>query len=261
MAETKTFHAPHRHNYYMLLLATSGEGSQLIDFKSYRINPGMVFLMHPGMIHAWEWDKDLKGILVFFTADFFTQRYNDHNLLEFSFFNNHVKEPFVQFDDTQASAMQWLFEQMLEEYQRNGKKMVSALRSLLNIILIRCERLSQKDAATDGKDLQAKLLTKTFQQKVDQHFKERKLVRDYSELLHISPNYLNMVVKEVTGKPAGVFIRERIMLEAKRMLSHEERTVAEIAFDLNFKDSAYFCRFFKKYEGISPNKFKKQIFN
>lgn len=262
MKETNGFAFPHRHNYYMVLLATEGTGSQLIDFKSYPIEAGMVFLLYPGMIHAWEKDKDLKGYLLFFTPDFFTLRFNDNNLSQFPFFNSSYSLPYVKFPLAELTEIDCLFEHMLEEYKKNKENMVSALRSYLNILLIQCARIYQCRTSIDSEEQQqAKLTIRSFENLIDTHYTQKKLVKEYAQMLHLTPNYLNILCKENFDKSAGEMIRDRVMLEAKRMLTHEDLTVAEIGYELNFKDNAYFCRFFKKYEGLSPDKFRKQIFN
>jgi AraC-like DNA-binding protein len=51
------------------------------------------------------------------------------------------------------------------------------------------------------------------------------------------------------------------LLEAKRLLIHEQKTVAEIAYELGFEDNSYFGRFFKKYENITPDGFKRKFIN
>lgn len=262
MEETNGFAFPHRHNYYMILVTTKGQGSQLIDFKSYPIEAGMVFLLYPGMIHAWEKDEGLKGYLVFFTPEFFTLRFNDNNLSQFPFFNSSYSTPFVQFPDVSMNDTAHYLEQMLVEYRRNDDNMISALRSYLNILLIQCSRIYKIQKPVETEEQQnEKMVVHHFEQLIDRHFKSKKLVKDYAQILHLTPNYLNIICKETLNKSAGEIIRDRVMLEAKRMLAHEEMTVAEIGYGLNFKDNAYFCRFFKKYAGISPDKFRKQVFS
>ena len=59
------------------------------------------------------------------------------------------------------------------------------------------------------------------------------------------------------GVSAGTLIRERVILEAKRLLINLDLMVSEIADKLNFDDQSYFIKFFKKYEGITPEKFRK----
>jgi len=60
---------------------------------------------------------------------------------------------------------------------------------------------------------------------------------------------------------AGELIRNRVILEAKRLLINLNMTVAEIADSLNFKDNSYFARFFKKYTGSTPEEFRKNNIN
>jgi AraC family transcriptional activator of pobA len=261
LKETHGFYFPHRHNYYMIMVATGGKGQHLIDFKSYAVQANRVFLMYPGMIHAWEEARDLNGYLIFFTDHFFAQRYHFDSLLSFPFFNTSRGLPFVDLNQEQLQSLLPVLEVMLEEYEMRGEKMAKAIRSLLNVALIKAARAYQGDNYLDTEDKTRSELVRKFEQLVNQHYLEKRLVKDYAKLLHISPNYLNVVVKEVTGKSAGEIIRDRVMLEAKRKLTHEKKTVAEIGFDLNFKDTAYFCRFFRKYEGASPDKFRKNIFN
>lgn len=262
MAETDGFAYPHRHNYYMLLLATSGNGSQLIDFKAYDVKPGRLFLMSPGMIHAWERDEGLKGYVLFFTADFFTQRYNMNKLYEFPFYSSSYEHPFVDLDEPNAEACCTLLEQMLEVYRENKTGMMSMLRSYVNVILCRAQQVYEdRFQANPSEAPQLRDIIQRFEQLIDQHYSETRLVKDYAKLLHLTPNYLNAVAKEKTGQSAGHLIRHRVMLEAKRMLAHENRTVGEISDALNFKDAAYFCRFFKKYEATTPERFRKQLFS
>ncbi|MCH5690447.1 helix-turn-helix transcriptional regulator [Niabella sp. W65] len=64
--------------------------------------------------------------------------------------------------------------------------------------------------------------------------------------MYITPHHLNALCQDLTGQTAGELIRDRVVLEAKRLLVNDEMTAAEIAWNLNFKDASYFNRFFKK---------------
>jgi len=63
----------------------------------------------------------------------------------------------------------------------------------------------------------------------------------------------------LTGRSAGELIRDRILLEAKRLLINARMSISEIAGELEFSDNSYFTKFFKKYEGVTPDAFKKQF--
>lgn len=261
MPEGAVFRRAHRHNYYMMLVTTAGRGSQLIDFRSFPVRPGRVFLMYPGMIHAWEADEGLEGYLIFFTAEFFSLRYNTNALLDFPFFNTSYGQPYVDVPEGEDwERMVQLSNWALRTYERNEADAQLHLRSYLNLILLDAQRYypNQVAGAEAEKDHHGRTLVKTFEQLIDRHFRRVRSVSGYADMMRLTPNYLNTVCKSVTGRSAGELIRHRVMLEARRMLLHENKTVAEVGHALSFDDNAYFCRFFKKYEGLSPDRFRKQ---
>jgi AraC-like DNA-binding protein len=104
-------------------------------------------------------------------------------------------------------------------------------------------------------------LLKSFQQLINQYYRTMRLPKEYAELLYITPNHLNALCRELLGKTAGDVIRERVLLEAKRLLTNAGMNILEIAYELNFKDNSYFTRFFKNYEGITPEEFRKKFIN
>jgi len=61
------------------------------------------------------------------------------------------------------------------------------------------------------------------------------------------------------GLQAGEIIRNRVILEAKRLLTNPQLTITEIALELNFNDNSYFTKFFRKTEEVTPEEFRKNI--
>lgn len=88
------------------------------------------------------------------------------------------------------------------------------------------------------------------------HFKEEHQVAFYAEALHITPQYLTLLVKRQTGKTVNSFIYELIYSEARNLLLATDLSVQEIASKLNFADQASFSKFFKRHAGISPQIFR-----
>lgn len=86
-----------------------------------------------------------------------------------------------------------------------------------------------------------------------------RLPKEYAALLYVTPNYLNAFCRHMLGKSAGEIIRNRVLLEAKRLLINADMSIAAIAYQLNFADNSYFTKFFKKYAGVTPEEFRKNI--
>lgn len=87
---------------------------------------------------------------------------------------------------------------------------------------------------------------RNFSQLVEQHFYSKKSVSDYAELLNISSKNLNKKIVALSNKPPNQIIKDRVVLEAKRLLAHTDFTSKEIAYKLGYEDDAYFTRFFLK---------------
>ncbi|MPT33342.1 MAG: helix-turn-helix domain-containing protein, partial [Chryseobacterium sp.] len=82
---------------------------------------------------------------------------------------------------------------------------------------------------------------------------------DYAEMLFITPKSLSKKIGLLSKETPNDIIKNRIILESKRLLAHTTMSVKEIAYSLNYEDDAYFVRFFTKNAGVSPTSFRKQF--
>ena len=72
-------------------------------------------------------------------------------------------------------------------------------------------------------------LTDSFRLKVEQHHLERLQVKEYADMLGVSPHYLISAVSESTGTSPKQIIDNRLALEACRLLGHTHAMIGEIA--------------------------------
>ena len=129
------------------------------------------------------------------------------------------------------------------------------LRGMLVIILVRLSRVAP-DTFKEGASKHNLVLMRQFEKLIEIHFREKRLPKEYAEMMFMTPNHLNSLSNNVAGKSAGEIIRERILLEAKRLLANSDLMIGQIAEALHFEDNAYFTRFFKKYLGTTPEGFR-----
>lgn len=250
----------HRHNFYMLLLCSSGKGAQDIDFKTYQARQYRVFLMQPGQIHRWREIEELKGYILFFTKDFFELRYQSNMLQEFPFFNSSLQEPYLDLNTESYSPIEQFLLCMEEEYKhKNTLYRQQIIRSCLNVLLCKLSRFYLPQEEEQKRKNSSWLNMRKFEQLIEEHFRSKHGVKDYAALLFLTPNYLNSLCSQCLGISAGEFIRQRIMLEAKRLLCHSDMQISEIAYHLGFQDHAYFSRFFKKYSSTNPEQFRQKV--
>lgn len=249
---------PHRHAFYHLVLFTAGQGTHTIDFKTFPVQVGQAYFMIPGQVHGWQFEGKVEGYIVNFSENFFKSfLLNAAYLDQFSFFSGNCDEGVIQLNGPVFKEGERLMSQMLKAAE-GGQVHEDLTRILLLRFLILADEASGKKMANTVPH-QKVLTLKTFRNLIEKNYRQLKLPNEYAALMYITPHHLNALCQDLTGQTAGELIRDRVILEAKRLLVNDEMTAAEIAWNLNFKDASYFNRFFKKATGLTPFEFRKQI--
>jgi len=248
--------APHRHTFYHILLFTKGTGKQTIDFEQFDIHPGQIYFMIPGQVHYWEFTGEIDGYLVNFNENIFPAFIpNPLYLEQFPFLRGIPSESVIDLEGENLDESTYFLRQLIAEINKKDSFSIDMVCYGLMSLFISITRHTPGCAKKQIPD-QKQMTLYNFRKLVNQFFTEKKLPREYASMLFITPNHLNAISKELLGKPAGEVIRDRILLEAKRLLVNADLSISEIAFKLNFTDSSYFTKFFKKYAATTPEEFR-----
>jgi AraC family transcriptional regulator, transcriptional activator of pobA len=249
---------PHKHNFYHMVLFTEGGGSHAIDFINFKVKPYQVYFMIPGQVHGWSFEGKVDGYVINFSVPFFQSfLLNPGYIEQFAFFNGAAGNSVIDLPEDMHQQTKNIFEQIVHESENSRSLSPDMVKALLLQFFIAVSRVGVQ--LTQSVTAYNYTLFRNFQKLVETNFAKLKLPRDYAALLYITPNHLNALCNEVMNVPAGEVIRQRIVLEAKRLLVNFDLTISEIAYRLNFQDNSYFSRFFKKLEGITPEEFRKHF--
>jgi len=245
--------------FFHLVLFTKGSGTHTIDFDQFKVKPFEIYFMIPGQVHSWHFEGKVDGYIVNFSDTLFRSFLLNPNYLErFQFFSGVSQESVCQLPIEVHEKVIQLFEEILA-YKTDVKDtetdMIRLLLMQLFLVVENCCKVNNKKSIPQQKQL----LLRNFRRLIDQHYLSIRLPKQYADLLYVTPNHLNALCQDLLGKTAGELIRDRILLEAKRLLTNAEMTVSEIADNLNFQDNSYFNRFFKKYVGLTPDDFRKKF--
>ena len=93
---------------------------------------------------------------------------------------------------------------------------------------------------------------------IDRHYREELTVEDYVEQLNTTRYQLERAARQVLGHSIKEAALNRRLLEAKRLLLFTIRPVEEIAYEIGFRDPAYFSRFFSKRVGRPPGLWRRE---
>lgn len=251
---------PHRHDYYEISLIHEGEGIHHIDFTAYPFKGPAVFILSPEQVHELQRHKGSDGFSLKFNPPFFSSGNDpDRQLYAHFLFDNLQSYPVIPLQPAEHARLQTLMQLALQEYDNASNGSEEILFSYIRVILMEILRIRKQQLQESHLQpgiRQSQLLT--FKQLLHQHFAEYHEVQDYATLLHVTPRQLNALVQQFTGKTAGTLIKERILLEARRLLFTDTLSIKEIGYQLGFEDPAYFNRFFKKNVGIAPQQFREQ---
>jgi len=249
---------PHRHSFYHIVFFTKGSGYHTIDFEKFEVCAGQIYFMIPGQAHSWNFEGEVDGFVVNFSDRMFLSLLNDKTYLEqYSFLSGVAKESVCLLSEKNAADAASIMARLVQQLSDRVEQMSDFVCA--NLILL--FRLVQWSGAGNGmrNNLQPKqLILYNFRRLIEANYAEKRLPVDYAALLYITPNYLNALCKDLLAKSAGELIRDRILLEAKRLLINAEQPISEIAAQLNFSDNSHFTKFFKKHVGQTPEEFRKK---
>ncbi|QHC86200.1 AraC family transcriptional regulator [Empedobacter brevis] len=247
---------PHENTFYTLFIIENGNGEIIIDQNRSRIDNSQIIIIKPNCITEIYLKKEAKGKMICFTEDFFSLRYNNNILNQFTFFNE-TSEILIRITTNKLSYINFLTSCMYEEFNSKKKASKKVLRSFLNILLIEAQRI-HTPLRIMNENTPTKEKVQKFQKLIEKNFKMSKMPSDYAKMLNISTNYLNKICKTTLGLTSGDLIRKQIILEAQRLLHYTNYTINEIANELGFEHPSYFVTLFKKITNLTPEQYRKK---
>jgi AraC-like DNA-binding protein len=249
---------PHRHDYYAILFVEQGNGIHYVDFHEYPVNDGLVFFLMPGQMHQLLFFAEPKGHLLAFTEEFLVANAVSQRMIDDLYlFNEFGISPPLPLNASQLPAFRNVFEQMRYFSESSGRYDTQAIASLLQLFLV----LSNNHCSIrkeDNTQLQenGNAILRAFRTHLNKSYAQEHQVAAYADALAVSADYLNKVVKNLTGVSAKDHIQNKLVLEAKRALIFTDISNKELAFSLGFEEAAHFNNFFKKMTGLAPGEFR-----
>jgi AraC family transcriptional regulator, transcriptional activator of pobA len=243
--------SPHRHAHlHQVLLIQAGGGTASLDGVAHKLVPGSLVNVPTGHVHAFRFRRNTQGWVATLPVEL---------LDEILVHVGDVRSGLAQADVVNASpAIQLLMQQMWEEFCARSKARALVLKGLSSTLLGLLAR-----AMAEGTPNHAKMrefdLVQRFKALIQEHFLEHWSVADYASALSVSSTHLSRLTRAATGDSALRLIEARTLREARRYLAYTHLNIATIAYELGFKDPAYFTRAFSRDGGLSPRAFRAQL--
>lgn len=256
--EIPIYDYPNRIEAAVFAICLKGHIRFSLNLKEYSISPqNMVVLLPEQIVQQHERSDDFEGIFLGVSREFIDDTIPGAQNLLSAFF--YVKEhPCTTLTDdeldslTEYHSILWKKIRMKEHVFR--KEVMQSL--LLALFYDVCNIFRKHQSVDTGKRSRKEELFGLFMRTVMENYKQERSVGFYADKLCVTPKYLSLVSKEVSGKSAGNWIDEYVILEAKALLKSTNMTIQEIADMMNFANQSFFGKYFKHLTGLSPKEYR-----
>jgi AraC family transcriptional activator of pobA len=253
---------PHAHQSLAhVFVITDGGGTMRTDGAACDFIAPALLLVPARVVHAFCWAPESQGRVLTISAAFLARILAAApELADLFDAPRHVALPR---GPAGLDAARPLLDRVGRELSWAAPARERALEACLITLLLDAWRLH---AAPNGHAAPAgqaappaasKRLAERYVAAVEAEFRTQQPVGEFARALGTQPAALRAAVRRVTGRSPGALLRDRKMLEARRLLLYSNIAVAETAFALGFTDPAYFSRLFRAHTGVSPSSFRR----
>lgn len=255
---------PYRSEGYIIGICTRGTAKVEVNLQAYDARPDSMLLATPfHVLRIYDYSDDfLCRFIVFSKAFLIETNLNSHFLELFSFFNTEAT-PVIYPDHQHAELLLNLFSNIQHNLQREDHPYRTEIcRSILTTLLYELAAVYEyQHVIIKNRQTRKQELNTLFQNLVFRNYKVHRNVQFYADALYVSPKHLTETIKEVTGKTAGEWIDDAVVLEAKVLLRNHEISIAQVADEIHFPDQSSFGKYFKKHTSFSPTEYRSQATN
>ena len=246
-------------------LREKGESDFSINLKHFKVRPNDLVIGSPGdLMQSTVNEGTYLSQTLMVSSNFLKEMYISLNSF-MPFFASRKEHPVFHLTDGEVQELKEYFLLILDAVKRKDdyfciditKRLIAAYMYKLGSIIYRHRPELQAEANKPIK--REETLFKQFINLVSEHHRKERRVDFYAEQLFLSPKHFSTVIKKVSGKTAGQWIDEYVILEAKTLLKYSAMSIQEVAYYMNFPNPSFFGKYFKHHTGMSPSEYKVQI--
>lgn len=251
---------PFRSEHFSMIFVLKGELHLKVNLLGFDLKKNGIIIVPPSAIRQFSWENETTQ----FVSLLFTSQFLKASGILGKYFNvaNFLREGLASYRNMEENDQSLVIKmiQLISElhHRKDDPETHSEMvKNIFKSILLMVKPYYQ-EMKTDQE--YSNTIIYRFINLLSEFYRTNREVTFYSEKLAINEKYLSQLLKRKTGKTARQFITEMVVLEAKVLLDNKALPVKQISDHLNFENQFHFSRFFKQYSGISPNNYRKQLF-
>lgn len=252
---------PVRVNALQVLLVLEGSIDLSIDYVLFQASTNtLVTIMPTHITKVMKYSPNFKGRLMAVSRAFLEQSMMPNHSSSMIQYMKIRKNPTILLQESEIKTLDECMLRLRQTILQTSHHLQRLLiqNTLMGFFIEMGNIFSERKEYNTPPSLTRKEeLFESFLRILYMYCKEQHVVSFYAEQLYITPQYLSLILKKLTGRSANKWIDEALMQEAKILLKAPQATVQQVADALHFSDQSTFGKFFKKHAGMSPMEYRK----
>jgi AraC family transcriptional regulator, transcriptional activator of pobA len=253
------------YDFYCIALKRTPNAKYKYGQQDYDFDDGVMYFMSPSQVFGYEPTNNSpskpSGWILLLHPDFLWNTPLAKKIKQYEYFSYSVNEA-LNLSEKEERTLANIIQNIEQEYHSNIDKFSQdIIIAQLEVLLNYSERFYQRQFIT-RKIANHKILNQ-LEDMLTAHFNSDDLmekglptVQNIAETLNVSPNYLSVMLKVLTGQSTQQHIHDKLIEKAKEKLSTTDLSVSEIAYALGFEHSQSFSKLFKQKTNVSPLEFR-----
>ena len=250
---------PRRMQCLLVGMCLKGSARYYVDTVEHVVEPGDLIIINQGRVtHDCTMTPDCRGIGIIIDYNFFKETIKSvHELSSlFLFARNH---PVFRLPEVRANFIRDTFFQMKDKISEPDnhfrRQMVQSL--FLTMVYEMCNVIYTAQVKNDGCNSRSEEIFTKFLLLVEANFRTERRVGWYSEQLCISPKYLSETIKTLSKRTPSEWIDSYVTMELRMLFRNTQKSIKEIAQELNFSNQSFLGKYFKEHVGMSPSEYRR----
>lgn len=253
---------PVKLSFTVVIIVFSGSMHYRINLEEFWAYSNDLITVQKGAIGEFlHSSPDLQVAVIAFSNELFHM--NDHPEVAMKMQQMLYENPVKHFSGESLKEIRMIYELMKKKIIENDnpfrKEILQGyVRALMYTILHKLLETLQQLPEHIQNNRQHEIYMQ-FIREVQRNYQKERSVAYYADRLCITPKYLSQTVLKASGRLAGEWISEYVILEAKALIKSHCYTIQQISEMLHFPNPSFFGRYFKKKVGCTPKAYQKNI--
>jgi AraC-like DNA-binding protein len=249
---------PRKMTFILIGLCTKGQLRYRIDGKEQIINAGDILIVSEHqVIDGYKPSPTMEGLCIMMSVNFFHEIIKSiHDVSSLFVFAR--TQPVLRLEQRESDVFKEFFYVIKKKINdTNNYFRKDLIRTLLLAMFYDVGNIIYRVRNFGEVQVPSEKLFTRFLRLVQTNCKRERRVSWYAQQLCISPKYLSLVVKRISGRTALEWIENYVTMELRVALKNSTRSIKEIAEDMNFPNQSFLGKYFKEHVGMTPSEYRK----